>query len=239
MQIDPVQEWQRLTALYREMGEVELRELAMQYGDLTEQAQHVLRDELKKRGLPDPLARVQRSASSPSNSIREFSESGETDDDASGSAEFTWKAKLRYCDSYDQAWQIYEVLRRAGIESWITRPGSMHAVPFTDIGIGDLLVSVPADQLEEATLIAGQPIPPDIVEESKVKNPDYEAPACPKCGEPDPILQGADPVNTWLCEACGAQWSDPTGDFEPQQPAEEKNGLRSGKSRPATGQLFP
>jgi hypothetical protein len=39
MQIDPVQEWQRLTAEYREKYDGELLELARDYADLTEPAQ--------------------------------------------------------------------------------------------------------------------------------------------------------------------------------------------------------
>ena len=53
MQIDPMAEWTRLTQLYGEMGDLELRELDPR--DLTEVAQQVLRDELRKRGLKPHL----------------------------------------------------------------------------------------------------------------------------------------------------------------------------------------
>jgi ribosomal protein L37AE/L43A len=238
MQIDPVQEWQRLTALYREMGDVELRELAMQYGDLTEQAQHVLRDELKKRGIPDPLAPSKPASGSTSRpgplNPDEWSEPQSKDEttDGDASAEFTWKTLLCHCETTEEAWQLTQALRRAGIDAWAENPDGRGGVVLPRVVVG-------ADQLEEARVVAAQPIPQDILDDSKADVPQYEVPACPKCGEPDPILEGADPVNTWLCEACGSQWSDPGGDSGGEVANDEKNGLRSGKSRPATGQLFP
>ena len=57
MQANPFEEWQRLTEHYREKSEEELRELAADFADLTETAQQVLRNEMRKRGLDDPAAR--------------------------------------------------------------------------------------------------------------------------------------------------------------------------------------
>jgi hypothetical protein len=54
MQSNPIDEWQRLTAHYRELGDDELRELAADFNDLTETAQQVLRTEMRSRGLGDP-----------------------------------------------------------------------------------------------------------------------------------------------------------------------------------------
>ena len=36
----------------------------------------------------------------------------------------------------------------------------------------------------------------------------------PECGAEDPVLESAEPTNAWLCEACGAQWSDPEADAD-------------------------
>jgi hypothetical protein len=68
-------------------------------------------------------------------------------------------------------------------------------------------VQVAADQLEQAVLAS--PIPQEVIEESQKKMPEFELPGCPTCGASDPLLESADPVNTWLCETCGAEWSDP------------------------------
>ena len=56
MQADPIQEWQRLTEHYRQMGDQELRELAFDFSNLTDTAQQVLRSEMRCRGLGDPQA---------------------------------------------------------------------------------------------------------------------------------------------------------------------------------------
>ncbi len=52
--MDRTREWQRLTAHYGAMGDEELQELAEAYDSLTELAQEILRDELRKRKLPEP-----------------------------------------------------------------------------------------------------------------------------------------------------------------------------------------
>jgi hypothetical protein len=51
MQSDAGAEWERLTRIYAEKSDEELRELAEDFGNLTDVAQQVLRDEMKKRGL--------------------------------------------------------------------------------------------------------------------------------------------------------------------------------------------
>jgi hypothetical protein len=50
------QEWRRLSEHYAGMYDEEVLELARDYRDLTELAQQVLRDEIKKRGLGEPLS---------------------------------------------------------------------------------------------------------------------------------------------------------------------------------------
>jgi tRNA(Ile2) C34 agmatinyltransferase TiaS len=70
-------------------------------------------------------------------------------------------------------------------------------------------VVVAADQLEQAREIAARPIPQEIIDEFNAPPEEYKPPVCPKCGAEDPVLESADPVNSWLCESCGEQWSDP------------------------------
>lgn len=74
--------------------------------------------------------------------------------------------------------------------------------------------------------MAAQPIAQDIVAESleleETQPLEFELPQCPKCGAHDPVLcpheelktrdaktNEEDWVNQWICEACGAEWSDP------------------------------
>ena len=217
MQPDPIMEWQRLAEHYRQIGEEELCELAADIGDLTDTAQQALRQELRSRGLGEPETALQTLAErtrTEAASALELAEAGVQepgDEEPAGpSVGYTWKTPLCGCDSVEQAWQIREMLRRARIESWIERAGSMHFVPWADDQmVGDLQVLVAADQLDDARAIAAQPIPQDIIDQSMTEVPEFEAPVCPKCGAADPILESVEPTNAWLCEACGAEWADP------------------------------
>jgi uncharacterized protein (DUF983 family) len=47
--------------------------------------------------------------------------------------------------------------------------------------------------------------------------PEYELPVCPKCGAGDPVLEGVDPFNSWLCEACGNEWTESAADDEKEE----------------------
>jgi ribosomal protein L37AE/L43A len=213
MQADPITEWQRLTQQYREMYDGELEELYANKSDLTEVAQQVLSDEIRKRGLDKP-----RGPSEEANLPERFAvpkwtshddapEDGDATEESELPVEYTWKTMLCECDDQEEAWQIQEVLKEAGIESWIDRPG-YYVAP----GIGNLQIMVAADQLEKAHEITLKPIPQEIVEQSKMDIPDYEPPVCPSCGAADPLLEGADPVNSWRCESCGKQWTEQAED---------------------------
>ncbi|MFZ0746999.1 MAG: hypothetical protein WAM85_21530 [Terracidiphilus sp.] len=215
MQNNPLEAWQRLSDLYREMGDEELRELDENLGDLTEVAQQVLRDEMRKRRLDEPHAaeNVEENAGH-----REDLESGpavrapEAADaiaDSDLGHEYTWKTLLCECDNHAKAWQISETLKRAGIESWLEGPQST----FQFDG-NSPRVLVAADQLEQARGIAARPIPQEIIDQSEADVPEFELPVCPRCGAADPALESVDPVNTWRCETCQKLWTDPAGDMK-------------------------
>lgn len=213
MQTDPMEEWRRLTALYGDLGDVEIRELADQIDGLTPTAQQILRDEIKKRGLNDrgsresePVIASRKNPNAgihwePANYMYEFSE---LPDENAGPREYTWKTELRICDTPEEAWQLGKMLERAGIDSWIQGPSSR-------AGLDGSRLMVAADQLEQARAVSAQPIPQSIIDESKELNQasPYENPLCPKCGAEDPTLESVEPSNNWLCESCGYTWSDP------------------------------
>jgi hypothetical protein len=198
MQSEPFMDWQRLTDLYREMYDGELLELAADAGDLTETARQVLRDEMKRRGLDE-----RRSASEAGSG-----EFGAEPVDGDPPHEYTWKTPLCGCEDYERAWQLSEMLRRAGIESWIEQQGAKYAGPYVGVGAGELQVLVAADQLEAARAVSAQPIPQEIIDQSQVRDEEYEPPHCPRCRATDPTLESADPANCWLCESCGNQWTE-------------------------------
>ncbi|HXR38919.1 MAG TPA: hypothetical protein VN776_07495 [Terracidiphilus sp.] len=232
MHDNPAEDWQRLTEVYRQMGDEELEEVAADFADLTPTAQEALRSEMKSRGLRDPSAdprtepRAKPAAPEPAEPSRWASSvapddgdsSPEGEDGAEGNEEdgrpreYTWKTPLCECEDRDHAWQVSEALRRAGIESWIERPGRGWV-------IGGPRVVVAADQLEQAREVAERPIPQDIVDLSKMEVPEFVPPKCPACGAGDPVLESAEPSNAWLCEACGKQWTEPAAeeDGEPNE----------------------
>ncbi len=242
MQADPIFEWQRLTEHYREMNDDELRNLAADFADLTQTAQQALRSEMRSRGLSDPetvsnapeLPRTSTEAReapprdfAPEDSDSIFERAAaalgvdpgapelvpdtpNSDDEEAGPHEYTWKTVLCECDTPEEAWQLSEALKQVGIQSWIDGPRPRSG--YTSFDLPNPRVLVAADQLDRARAIAARPIPPEIVEESETKVPQFTPPSCPKCGATDPVLEGVDPANAWRCEQCGEQWSELASD---------------------------
>ncbi len=224
MASDPGSEWQRLTALYQDKSDEELLELAEDFGNLTDVARQVLRDELRKRGLAQPQAEEKKPNAQEdrrpvfgawSHAIAEQNGDLDTQNNEGREdqpAEYTWKTLLCTRDTREEAWQISEVLKRAGIESWIEAPAQ------GSLDLTGPRVMVAADELEEARAIAAQPIPQEIIDQSKVRVEDFVPPTCPKCGAADPLLEAVEPTNLWLCEVCGAEWSDAGSAVENAEP---------------------
>jgi hypothetical protein len=216
MQADPMEQWRSLTTLYGKMGDLEIRELAANLGDLTEMAQQVLRDEMKNRGMNEKPAQSALARASDSRDAEPWDDAEfDTEDAEANQGEatlgYTWKTVLCNSESADEAWMKCQMLRRAGIESWMERRGARHAIPWADeLGVGDIQILVGADQLDEARAAVAQPIPTDIAEEVKSYEgaTEFVLPNCPKCGAEDPLLESVDPVNSWECEACGHTWTD-------------------------------
>ncbi len=250
MRADPVLEWRRLTEHYRQMSDGELRLLAVDFADLTETAQQVLRGELQSRGLGDLQAIAAARAAPQPASIAPLApapiaehradplgshlarapelvpDAPEDEGEHDARHDYTWKTVLRDCDSPEQAMQLQEALRRAGIESWVKFDGHTTAfVPRIErqLTVAGLQILVAADQLEEARMIAAKPIPQDIIDDSKVEVPEFVAPKCPRCGAGDPILVDVNPANTWQCEQCGREWTE--------------GGESGGKDRPDADEL--
>ena len=227
MQIDPVQEWQRLTAEYRQKSPEELLELARDYADLTQPAQQALRSEMRSRGLGDPenpksVAALRLAPREPLDAPlalindrdpmeiasgafgalapQPVPDTPDTGDEVDGPHEYTWKTPLCDCETNEEAQQLTGVLRQAGIDSWIQQA--------REFGRRDARVLVAADQLDQARAIAAQTNPQEIVEEEKEEVPEFVEPKCPKCGSEDVVLEGVDPENTWRCEQCDEQWTE-------------------------------
>ena len=220
MQKDPLVEWQRLTETYGRMYDAELLELAADSGNLTETAQQVLSDEIRKRGLALPrtsgatrrrddpmLERAATALGADPGAPQLVANAPGTTDDTDEPQEYTWKTLLCECETGEEALQLVAALRHSGIEGWIEGRHGTYS-PFAQVDQGAPRIMVPADRLEEAREIAANPIPAEILEQSKIEVPEFEAPVCPKCGAADPVLEGVDPVNSWLCEACENEWTE-------------------------------
>lgn len=219
MQDDPFVERQKLSELYSKMYDDELINLALDAADLTTTAQEVLRQEMQNRGLGEPQEalkaraipepRPERRAPMLGNqggASQLILDSRDPRDESVGPQEYTWKTLLCECETTEQARQLSEVLNRAGIESWVEGPGTYSR--YSGLNLANPRVVVAADQLEDARRIISQPIPEEIIEESKTTVPEFVLPVCPKCGAADPALEGVDPFNTWRCESCGYQWTE-------------------------------
>jgi len=213
MPLEHANEAQRLAEHYREMYDGELLRLAGEIDGLTDIAKQALRNEMELRGLNRPAAAPRPSTISGSDRLLPPVENS-SDEDGPPQDEFTWMTKLCDCDTREQAWQLREVLRRAGIDSRLEVP-ARYAIDRTHPRI-----LVAADQLDQALEISAKPIPQDVIDESKMEIPEYAVPTCPRCGAADPILENVEPSNEWSCEACGAQWKDPVSpESDPREPA--------------------
>ncbi|HLL78423.1 MAG TPA: hypothetical protein VKT25_02925 [Ktedonobacteraceae bacterium] len=207
MRLDPLMEWQRLSKHYQSLGDDELRELAADGSDLTETARQVLNDEMKRRGLKQEVTQIAaHSAPAVYDERRNWDDvyippPRRNDDEgrSDGPVEYTWKTPLCECDTEEQVRELTEALRRVGIDSWVRGQRGRSS-----------LLSVAADQLDQARAIAAQPIPAEIVDEVRrdadAGPQDFAMPSCPKCGASDPFLAGVNPVNHWRCGACGEEW---------------------------------
>jgi hypothetical protein len=237
MQMDPAEERRRLADDYRDMGDNELRGLADDFADLTETAQQALRQEMQGRGLGDPGAGTTAPPTNaparattrmepqigpgfefPAGALEpllsrapELVPDAPDDSDNSHPHDYSWKTVLCDCDTTEQAQELAAALRQAGLDSWIQ--GSY------EFGRRYARVLVAADQLDRAREIAAQPVPQQVIDESKEETPEFVEPKCPKCGSDDVVLEGVDTRNHWRCESCDAEWSDDAELEDGQTPA--------------------
>ena len=219
--MDIVTEWQRLTKYYSERNDEELLELAADFEGLTEVAQGVLRDELKRRALPPPekisaqlssKRREKSKGASPGKASDLFGDSNlnpilpqeEEETEESSVSDYTWKVVLCECNEREDAADLMTALEGAGIESWFDESGP--SLPLRPYGPR---VLVAADDIEAAQQVMQRPISQDIRDQTRTPIPDFETPNCTKCGALDPLLESVDPANSWFCENCGARWSEP------------------------------
>ena len=229
MWTDTAEEWRRLREHYSALWDEELIALSADAADLTEIAQQLLRDEMKKRGLDKQRAEQPEEEQGTNRASRRGTLHWEGEDSSknledreeetgqprkcSCPREYSWKVLLCECKEREEAWQLARALEEAGIDCWIDGPRTQNS---QDTRYPRVLVA--ADQLDRARLIAAQPIPQSIIDESKVEAPEFELPRCPRCRAADPLLESVDPTNSWHCESCGFDWEDRVDDLDISSP---------------------
>ena len=248
MQIDPVLEWQRLTAEYRQKSAEELLELARDFADLTETAQQALRAEMRSRGLGDPAnpsASVVQEVPETNFSARttkgpiEESAGEMLSEQAAGVLGFGARMPRLVPDTpdaddkddgpHEYTWKTVlcdcETNEEAQQLAGVLRQTGIDSwiQQAREFGRRDARVLVAADQLDQARAIAAQTNPQEIVEDEKEEVPEFVEPKCPKCGSDDAVLEGVDPENTWRCEQCDEQWTETPPKPEGEAPKAAKN----------------
>jgi hypothetical protein len=266
MQADPILEMQRLAAHYRELSDDELRDLAADFADLTENAQQALRTEIQSRGFRDPLRTTNAPAASnaplaapatyetrapiheaTSSTRGFFSRQPELIPDApdaepDGPIEYTWKTPLCDCDTLLQAREFSQALKQAGIESWIEAPGTGSRYASFSLA-SHASLSPPISWSRRAPL----PRNPFRVRSSKMlrrKFPITNRPRAPNAAHRTPFLKASIPRTPGdVSNAAKAGLTQPHQTQprrnRPRNRQTASNCLKNGKSRPATGQLSP
>jgi hypothetical protein len=185
-------QYQELLTLYGSYGDDELVELGRGMADLTEMAQDVLRDELKRRGLEIKSA-------------REAAEKRVlTDDDLQDMRAYAESAPAECIFDFEDeraASAAYFALTGEGIEAIVVSPSG---AKFDNRG--PRVVVTPKDA-ERAATILSQPSADELKEETPAE---FDLPRCPACGGQETLLESVDPVNQWRCDDCGHTWFEET-----------------------------
>jgi hypothetical protein len=191
--VDPVEEWNRLSALYAEMGDLELLELNNAFSDLTDGAQRVLRAELEKRKLWDVALPAKGVLEEPVRNSKHIS---------SGDLRFGGVTVREYETSNEAKLACY-VLELAGIPAVVVEGSASFDLRLP-------LVRVAPEDAERADMILAQPIPAETRadHEASLNLPDFEVPLCPHCHTDEVLLEATEPNNRWVCDHCGHHWED-------------------------------
>lgn len=200
-------EWQRCKQHYLGLSVDELEILAADYEDLTSIARQALREEMRSRGMGDPGSETHAPTNEDASNEDVFNNPLLTEAEAraqNAPASNAWWVTAYETADREQAEQYAIMLSDVGVESrWRKDP------------FGANILEVAADQADEARRVLAQPIPQAVIDESKIKVPEWVMPKCPQCGIEEPTLMGTEPSNQWHCDACGNEWTDPV--LEPRQ----------------------
>jgi DNA-directed RNA polymerase subunit M/transcription elongation factor TFIIS len=206
--LDPAQEWQRLTEVYRSMSDDQLLDLAKQSSDLTSVAQQVLEHEISSRGMkmPEPEA-------DPAGTPNIAADEG---DSASQYADDRKLVEIATVWSSRDAAQLKQLLDTAGIlfvlgPEKVTRVETMTSNFSDGVSVQTMKIAVPmARDVLKHYYPADQP----FIEDEETER---LATRCPKCHSEEVVFGNeAEPETLddtpekfeWSCDACGYKWED-------------------------------
>jgi DNA-directed RNA polymerase subunit M/transcription elongation factor TFIIS len=199
--IDPNQEWTRLTEMYRQMADEELLRLAAQQDDLTDIARDVLRSEVQTRGLKVEPAKA---------NITPEPELEEGDEiDISGLAVIQWTT----VESLEQAQRTRDIFRNSNIPVYFGKQLVEEPERIKSYDKGVRVVIRECDR-QRAELSDAEADPEQYRAELAERDAPPEAACCPSCRSLEIVLlnvkNGADggQVFRWRCDACGHKWTD-------------------------------
>lgn len=178
-------EYRDLVALYISYGDEELVSLARGLNDLTQMAQEALKGELARRGLKvTPAEKVRRIL---------------TEDDLADMRSYAELAPAECIFDFESeriASAAYYALTAEGIEAIVVSPSRAN---------GPRVVVKPKDAERASEIFSAAPSEA-LTDETAAASAEYDIPHCPACGSEEIVLESVDPVNQWLCEACGHMW---------------------------------
>lgn len=143
-EIDWEQERRRLTALYSQMAEGELQEIATEASTLTEVARSVLSDEFQRRGM-EPVAEAPKVT-------RDF--------------EFQDLVTIRQFRDLPEAILARGVLESAGIETFLADDNIVRMDWFISNLVGGIKLKVRKEDLEAANEVLQEPVPGELPPEN-------------------------------------------------------------------------
>ncbi|HEY4818660.1 MAG TPA: hypothetical protein VIH67_14620 [Candidatus Acidoferrum sp.] len=216
-QINWEKERQRLTKLCADMEDGELRQIAARPESLTDVALHVLRSEMRTRGMTPLPETIKPEASTPKQSDP--------------------PVMIKRYQDLPEALLSKSILDSAGIESFLADENLVRIDWFYSNLVGGIKLFVRSEDAETASKLIAQETP----EKFDVDGfGEYQQPRCPRCQSLDVAFDELDkriayggmlfaglPIairnEHWKCHSCGNEWEDdsegePSPAKNPQDP---------------------
>jgi len=218
------------TGRYSNMSDEALTDFALNFDELTAQAQALLREEFLSRSLPMPAPRPEVSPKGPPGPEPGYMpESEEVDEEplAGFVGDPQDLVTVRSFRDLPEAFVARAILEEADIPCFLRDEHMVGMIWSYSNFIGGARLQVPRENAAQADEILSQPIPASFATDSGA---DFEQPVCPQCGSLDVSQSDSDrkilaasmliglPLpfrkparDEWKCRHCGCKWFDDAG----------------------------